>query len=1003
MLDDMDGSTRVDALGVPVTSEYEASNPAGDRTSQGKTQVDYLTQFKERNLGPKYAHLVITFRHAPPPGLRCHRCQKADVARWRCAHCMVKRDFCGPCLRDTHWQNPFHTVGYWTGRHYRRAWLRDAGLAIELCPNAAHGESCPTRPRPSIDFAALDGAAPPSYGSFTVESSPPTTDDGGDCPLTSVLNPDATVHLPPAFGDLDEGETEDLELPGAASNDGEFQPIGDDDGYVAGTDGEGIPEPDIAGVARERGRSSIPTKDIYGYRTLVIVHTDGIHGIGVGFCRCQGSPSDNEQLIKYGGLYPVTPDVPSTAFTLQFLEYRHIDDVVCKTTPQAHMRKIRRATEPEDFRLAPNRYPELLLVDRQFSAIKNLIDFGFASQPLASWKAPPAGGLVWKCVVCPRKTPDFSNIPKAWESNPQEWRKFISLCYDGNFSGDHTISRNPGNNVPLYPGTGMFEHPDIVRAHSAKAVDDKDLRRIYPDLVCGVALEQWDYQDPVDKSLDSAFQQTITTHITRIQLLYDIWCRYGVHLKKRFKHSGLNWPEFREVLQGVGVWHLYGHVPECHRRFSPSYSPRSGIVDGEILETLWSLLNAVLQSCRGMSLAAREEKINIHMNDINYRKIVGMVGTLVRKYRKYSAELSIRHRHLARLELSCDPDDIQRWELARKELEEKRVKDPYYADTFWDSPAMPSVPSKITTEVHLLEDDEGGLVKAMIDSLRLEENGLRMQAQGKAWGTSLSDRRTAAIARTRFNNRRINANKRLNQLLGTHDADEAELLSPRLPKLLDEDEWGEDTDPQHGYDLRVQAEFKPVYLPSARDQTQLTRENLSNVERHALDIEIALRLGDMVDRLQEIREGLCDQAQSYRLEIRKKKGKGKANYRDRTNAWLHVRAQTKDVRVHAAIYNHHVRRLHRCFWDTGGEALARYKTLESQFKLIRPEDIRCSTATYDMYNDQRTRGEFKLPWFWRMEASGDIPELEAVTGDQSMDDDTFIGSCKSSNPSIHIL
>lgn len=131
-------------------------------------------------------------------------------------------------------------------------------------------------------------------------------------------------------------------------------------------------------------------------------------------------------------------------------------------------------------------------------------------------------------------------------------------------------------------------------------------------------------QHPVDHSLCKAFGHTVTEQIRRAQLLYDIWCRYGVHLKERFRHSGLEWPEFRELLQGVGVWHIYGHVFECYRRFSPLYSPRAGIVDGEILETLWALLNSILQSCRGMSLAAREEKINMHMNDVNHGKIIRM-------------------------------------------------------------------------------------------------------------------------------------------------------------------------------------------------------------------------------------------------------------------------------------------------------------------------------------------------------------------------------------------
>ncbi|VDB98977.1 unnamed protein product [Peniophora sp. CBMAI 1063] len=708
------------------------------------------------------------------------------------------------------------------------------GVAIHLCPNAALGQACPSNPGERVDFDILDSTPPLSYSSFTGSSPstgrpPPSTQTSQD-PLTSAVNPGERIHLPPDFAGLDEGETEDVLLTRGPDVDDEFQPLGpQDDDFEESLS----PGASVAGVVREGGRSSIPTRDVYGYRTLVAVHTDAIHGIGVGFCKCQGAPSEDRQLVMYGGLFPASQDTPSTAFSLQFLEYRHINDVICKTSPQSHMRKIRRCTEPDELRLAPNRYPELLLVSRLYTAIKNLIDFGYASQPLAKYREPTGGALVWKCIVYPRKTIDFNNIPKIWLTNPNEWRKFVSLCYDGNFSGDHTISRRLGNNVPLFPGTGMFDHPDAVAAHAEKAMDDKALRRIYPNLnakdrachdhkaaasvgkarskvvdikgigswacsrhgcFCACSTNNFNLgesQNPVDKSLDSAFRHTITDQITRAQLLYDIWCRYGVHVVKRFKHSGLDWPKFRELLQGVGVWHIYGHVLECFRRFSPSYSPRAGIVDGEILETLWSLLNGILQSCRGMSLAAREEKINMHMNDINYRKIVEMVGTIVRKYRKYSNELQNRRRHLSRLELSCSEEDIQRWEMARQELEERRAKDPLYADEFWDQPSAPPEPGKDVTEVQLLEGDHNGVVKAIIGSMKLEEDSLRMQAQGKDWGTSLEDRRTAAIARTRFNNRRLRANREFTSLLGADYQDE-ELLPARLAKLLEEDEWSED-------------------------------------------------------------------------------------------------------------------------------------------------------------------------------------------------------------------
>lgn len=111
----------------------------------------------------------------------------------------------------------------------------------------------------------------------------------------------------------------------------------------------------------------------------------------------------------------------------------------------------------------------------------------------------------------------------------------------------------------------------------------------------------------------------------RIQLLYDIWCRYGIHLRERFNRSpNVTWPEFVEVMGGVGVWHIYGHVFECFGRYSNLYARRCGIVDGEILETLWSVLNIILDSCRGMSLANREEVISMFESDSNFRKTLKM-------------------------------------------------------------------------------------------------------------------------------------------------------------------------------------------------------------------------------------------------------------------------------------------------------------------------------------------------------------------------------------------
>lgn len=123
----------------------------------------------------------------------------------------------------------------------------------------------------------------------------------------------------------------------------------------------------------------------------------------------------------------------------------------------------------------------------------------------------------------------------------------------------------------------------------------------------------------------------------RLFLGYDIWCQYGVHLLERFRRfAHLSFPDFLEELTGiVGAWHIYAHVRACFGRFSGLYVWGLGMVEFEIVETVWSLLNLVTDSCRNMSRANREETINFHMNDMNLKKIrnLGESGSLYKQIR----------------------------------------------------------------------------------------------------------------------------------------------------------------------------------------------------------------------------------------------------------------------------------------------------------------------------------------------------------------------------------
>ena len=107
----------------------------------------------------------------------------------------------------------------------------------------------------------------------------------------------------------------------------------------------------------------------------------------------------------------------------------------------------------------------------------------------------------------------------------------------------------------------------------------------------------------MDYVLNSALHYNMA-NIQRCVLFYDSACKYRVYLRRRFEESkGLDFPPFEEWMEGVGIWHIYSHISTCYPRFTPLYIPRIGMVDGEVIETLWARLNLISPSCRTMSLS----------------------------------------------------------------------------------------------------------------------------------------------------------------------------------------------------------------------------------------------------------------------------------------------------------------------------------------------------------------------------------------------------------------
>jgi len=113
--------------------------------------------------------------------------------------------------------------------------------------------------------------------------------------------------------------------------------------------------------------------------------------------------------------------------------------------------------------------------------------------------------------------------------------------------------------------------------------------------------------------------------IPLVIVLYDVMCQYWKNLKNRVDQSPyLHLDPDLVMHKGIGLFHVHGHKDECMPMFAPTYIPGAGNVDGEILETLWAPIEKVSGSTRAMTTSHRQETLDDHMNDSNWKTLVGM-------------------------------------------------------------------------------------------------------------------------------------------------------------------------------------------------------------------------------------------------------------------------------------------------------------------------------------------------------------------------------------------
>ena len=179
----------------------------------------------------------------------------------------------------------------------------------------------------------------------------------------------------------------------------------------------------------------------------------------------------------------------------------------------------------------------------------------------------------------------------------------------------------------------------------------------------------------IDYALCEALKTMAVGDGDKVMIIYDVMCQYHVHLWERINQNPfLSFPEKVQLLMAIGLFHVHGHQDSCLFRFATSFIPGAGMVDGEILESLWAQLNDISRSTRTSTLAHRTEVLDDHMNYSNWNKMVNIVSFVITKFNKSVIGLVDSKDYFDRLNNSALADDIEDWtrDIRRAERDRER-------------------------------------------------------------------------------------------------------------------------------------------------------------------------------------------------------------------------------------------------------------------------------------------------------------------------------------------
>ncbi|KAH9477994.1 hypothetical protein JR316_0010227 [Psilocybe cubensis] len=307
--------------------------------------------------------------------------------------------------------------------------------------------------------------------------------------------------------------------------------------------------------------------------SFVIISVNGIHEVALDYCGCTMAQSRPTQLLR-SRLFPSTVSDPKTAATFEVLEYFQLLSFNTKSSGFEFYQTLSRLTDNTGTKPPPNG-----------DMLGCLSAWGAAMQNRAL-----KGQKRENVLFCaPRALIRVSIFRKTGKS--------AQNLSNANFRLKRMNVSNDDRDPPLNHGYAYM-------------VESRKFREY---------LDTYDSKIPDEKS-------NCNNH--------DAIKSASIRGGKGTAASGLGTIECsrHDMKRPVSVGDLQkGERHCCQTSFSFNFTPGVGRTDGESPERGWSSANGIASSTKEMGPGSRNDTLDDHFGDYNWRKIIGMANTFVRK------------------------------------------------------------------------------------------------------------------------------------------------------------------------------------------------------------------------------------------------------------------------------------------------------------------------------------------------------------------------------------